>query len=213
MAWPEIVDRGTCDRLIKRNQLPCPRQKDEYLPEACYNHLTREERVERNRLAAQAEAEREARYAALEPNCWLWTVPTYKELQEMFLDKFGGKAEVVRHDLTDYLNRRESLALFLFEDWHDQRCAICGIRPTPLVLDHDHRTGLIRGHLCPSCNIREAARRDESIGPYAKYRKRNPATMMDLSLTYKNGWGQTVITPQARNTGRDEDNALYGIGM
>lgn len=85
MAWRELDDRGTCGRPIRKSGMPCARRRDEYLPKACYNHLAREERVERDRLAAKARAESEARYAALEPNCWLWTVPTYDELQEMFL--------------------------------------------------------------------------------------------------------------------------------
>jgi hypothetical protein len=34
------------------------------------------------------------------------------------------------------------------------RCAICGNRPRTqaLALDHDHRTGRIRGLLCANCN-------------------------------------------------------------
>lgn len=33
-----------------------------------------------------------------------------------------------------------------------QRCAICGREDRPVV-DHDHRTGRIRGILCHRCNI------------------------------------------------------------
>jgi hypothetical protein len=212
MAWWEIIDRGTCGRPIKKSGLPCPRQNDEHLPTACYSHLTREERTERGRLAAEALAEREERYAAAEPNCWLWEVPTSTELRELFFRKFGGEAEVYRFDLARYLEDQEALAYFHFESWHDQRCAICGARPTPLVLDHDHRTGLIRGYLCRSCNFSEGMRRGEPAGPYAKYRERSPATMMGISMTYTNGWGQTVIDPPRRGTGWT-DNPLRGIGM
>lgn len=213
MAWWEVGDRGTCGRPIKKSGLPCLRSNDEYLPEACYSHLTREERVERNRLAATARAEREARYAALEPNCWLWTVPTDMELREQFLERFAQDPGGVRPLLAGYLEDRESLAWFAFKNWHNERCALCGVRPSPLVRDHDHRTGLIRGYLCQSCNIAEGMHRGEAEGPYAKYRARNPATMMGLSMTYTDGWGYEVRDPSPRAVSWGEDNPLYGIGL
>ena len=39
--------------------------------------------------------------------------------------------------------------------WQDGRCALCGFRDGPLVEDHCHMTGLVRGYLCRSCNTTE----------------------------------------------------------
>ena len=34
----------------------------------------------------------------------------------------------------------------------DGRCASCGLSEASLVIDHDHRTGAVRGVLCAKCN-------------------------------------------------------------
>lgn len=34
----------------------------------------------------------------------------------------------------------------------DGRCAVCGSRPKSLCVDHDHKTGRVRGLLCHRCN-------------------------------------------------------------
>lgn len=51
------------------------------------------------------------------------------------------------------------------------------------------------------------------MGPYAKYRRRNPATMMGIVMTYTDGWGYEVLDPSARDVGWGKDNPLYGIGL
>lgn len=38
----------------------------------------------------------------------------------------------------------------------DGRCAICGDLPKRLCIDHDHKTGRVRGLLCIQCNARLA---------------------------------------------------------
>lgn len=59
-------------------------------------------------------------------------------------------------------------------------CAICGRPPknTPLNVDHDHKTGLVRGLLCWHCNSRViGAARDEPsvLRKAAKYLDHPPA--------------------------------------
>lgn len=35
----------------------------------------------------------------------------------------------------------------------DGRCAICRQTPETFMIDHDHKTGRVRGLLCPGCNL------------------------------------------------------------
>ncbi|WP_425498863.1 endonuclease domain-containing protein [Natronoglycomyces albus] len=65
--------------------------------------------------------------------------------------------------------------------WHGGSCAICGVKPEKLDLDHDHDSGLIRGFLCRSCNAREARSQDEV---FVRYRHRNPASILGLKIVY-----------------------------
>src|SRR5262249_11798400 len=64
-------------------------------------------------------------------------------------------------------------------------CAICKKLPSEVMgiicIDHDHKTGLIRGLLCNSCNSKLAA--VEAIGATHPYLENPPA--LKLCLLYR----------------------------
>lgn len=73
-------------------------------------------------------------------------------------------------------------------EWQAGRCAGCcnGCRaPIPLVLDHDHNTGLVRGYLCRSCNNAEG----RSDAPRWRLWRSgwNPAALLGIEEKY-GGW-------------------------
>lgn len=91
------------------------------------------------------------------PACWSWPAP------ETCTFKGDAQAEA-----------------FLFY-WHHDCCAACGGRGD-LVLDHDHRTALIRGYLCRSCNLQEPHAYPDSL--LGRYRDRNSATILGIQVRY-----------------------------
>lgn len=83
-----------------------------------------------------------------------------------------------------------------FHRWHRGRCAMCGQTPTELVEDHDHASGLVRGLLCRSCNLREAS------GWYlpiirAYHAWANPAALLHHVRGYVSPWGEPAITQRS----------------
>ncbi|WP_327740317.1 endonuclease VII domain-containing protein [Streptomyces nojiriensis] len=69
--------------------------------------------------------------------------------------------------------------------WQGGACAMCSARRGSLVVDHCHRTGLIRGLLCRSCNATEPHSRAPS---FAAYRSRPPAVMLQVEEQYGSPW-------------------------
>lgn len=52
---------------------------------------------------------------------------------------------------TKYRLRKEDYEALL--EKQNSRCAICQIEKSRLHIDHDHKTGKVRGLLCQRCNI------------------------------------------------------------
>ena len=97
------------------------------------------------------------------PACWSWTVPDLTHLHDA--DPFDAEQE----------------AEGALREWQADRCAMCG-RVESLRMDHDHKTGLVRGLLCHSCNVLEGV---QGAGtPLERYRQRSPAIILNISLRY-----------------------------
>ena len=133
-----------------------------YVFPSCRSHMTELEVLTRDAMLAMDRAAEAERFRAIEPACWSWPLPDY--LVE------PGDLDAVA-------------------EWQGDRCAICGRRSRlALVEDHDHVTGLTRGWLCRSCNAREALHGpDEWV--FARYRQRNPATMLGVRAAYVSPFG------------------------
>ncbi|WP_324605907.1 endonuclease domain-containing protein [Streptomyces sp. NRRL S-813] len=94
------------------------------------------------------------------PSCHVWQVP---------------EGEVPPHlSATDALRR-----------WQAGACAMCSASRGRLLVDHCHRTGLVRGLLCTSCNTAEGMGRG---GSFAAYRSRPPAVMLGMAEQYGSAW-------------------------
>jgi recombination endonuclease VII len=154
-----------CGRpLITDNTRRCPRvlvdfslDPEHWLAPACRSHMTflEEREAEQSRLRDRAARDR------WEPACWSWAVPP--------------TVECATDDEADEFLRT----------WQDGRCAICGYQIWKLDEDHDHVTGLVRGYLCPSCNVREGMDISHD-GRFGRYRDKYPALMLGLWISYVN---------------------------
>ncbi|WP_367573149.1 endonuclease domain-containing protein [Streptomyces globisporus] len=95
--------------------------------------------------------------------------------------------------------------------WQAGACAICSARPERLLVDHCHRTGLIRGLLCTSCNTAEGL---GSAPAFAAYREHPPAVMLGVEEEYGSPWdgfAASVANVSERNAAHvDAAEALFG---
>jgi hypothetical protein len=105
---------------------------------------------------------------ARDPACWLWPLPSSWAFRD-------------EEEAEEFLK------------WWNHLCAICESRHD-LVCDHDHRTGLVRGYLCASCNTREGHAGND--GAFGKYRERNPASILGIKIRYYSpitGWAEPAV--------------------
>jgi hypothetical protein len=150
---------------------------------ACLIHLTRDERAVYIPAAEAVKADEERRMLAYHQSlpvaCWNWPVS----------DNDRRRAQEAR-DCTDP-ERARSIAWKLLADWQDDRCAVCGRRSD--FLDHDHKTGLVRGWLCHSCNTAEGSPAYIPGDWFERYREKNPATILGIEIRYLSpftGWAE-----------------------
>ena len=98
------------------------------------------------------------------PECWNWTVPDLSHL-------LGSDPLLVENEAERALR-----------EWQAGRCAMCG-EVEPLFTDHDHKTGLVRGLLCHSCNGLEGVQHGANT-PLGRYRQKSPAIMLGITVRY-----------------------------
>lgn len=207
-----------CGRPTKRGE-PCrlspiwlwPARTGLPDPQSCRRHLTDEERAALAPIDAEWEAKSAADTAMFDawwtrlinsdPACWSWPLPTDKEIQGYLMSFSAGTRR--------YLG--DARSLYVMGPWHAGRCAICGSDGDVLVNEHDHRTGLMRGRTCQSCNVREGLNYG---GVFAKYRERNPATICGVTERYWNPFTQEYAEPSADEPyDRWANNPMKGIGL
>ena len=82
-------------------------------------------------------------------------------------------------------------------EWQQHRCAVCGYDQDELVIDHDHRTALVRGLLCSLCNHREG---QGGGALFDAYRARPPAVILDVEEVYWSSWGGYYAEPASRDS-------------
>lgn len=106
------------------------------------------------------------------PACHTWPVPTREELVEEWHQVHS--VPPFDHDLLMV--------------WQQGRCAVCAIPDRgKLVEDHDWDTGLTRGYLCRSCNVREGNAGVEL--PWSAFRENPPTKMLGMRIEYVNSFG------------------------
>ena len=131
------------------------------------------------------------------PACWRW-----KPMTPVIIT---GLLEPYPPEYWSQLSAHQQQWL-LMRGWHRGRCAICATTLARLVEDHNHETGLTRGFLCQSCNVREGYRWH---GVYDKYRERNPASILAISIPYVDPVTGLAAKPVRVVTQEEEEERMY----
>lgn len=186
-------------------------------PHSCVRHLTPPQRLEYDKALREREARREAAWEWFmnsSPACWSWTIPDDLEAWMPTIDADDLLIPEVAEALAAVYATPEGRGNQLLHFWQAGRCALCGNGRRDLVQDHDHETGLMRGLLCGSCNSREGIYTSDE-GPFGRYRKRHPASILGLSIRYWDPIAKEYALPQPRRTEADKwiDAASEDIGL
>lgn len=120
-----------------------------------------------------------------EPACWSWPVPAPVDAateQARLLTRMSpGAVELM------LLGRGGGDPRW--DEFHADRCAICGADYLDLIDDHCHRTGQERGRLCRGCNTREGHHANGAVPLLDRYRRWHPAAILDHHGMYTGiGW-------------------------
>jgi hypothetical protein len=115
------------------------------------------------------------------PSCHVWRVPD--------------------GEVPPYLSATQAL-----RRWQAGACAMCSARPERLLVDHCHRTGLVRGLLCTSCNTAEGL---QSAPSFVAYRERPPAVILGVEEMYGSPWGEVIAPSDASPEKRIQRNAAH----
>jgi len=104
------------------------------------------------------------------------------------------RTHTTRSDRNEYLIRRYGITSTEYEKILTSQggtCAICGRNPRTrrLAVDHDHRTGKVRGLLCWTCN-------KKVIG------NRNDPAIFDAAAAYLRSADQRILTALERSKPR-----------